>query len=285
MNENGAVESEQIDWDHVFDLNFDFFDETAAEELYFNPAPDSRPLLVEQFPLNDNSNQVELFNADEFLSEVLLDSPAESGSDQAGEVIDVPKAKDLEGHEEDEADVPPAENNVVHVVNDDDPIVKKRKRQMRNRDAAVQSRERKKMYVRDLEMKSKYYEAECKRLGMLLQCCLADNQALRLSLHNNKAFDASRTRQESAVLSLESLLLGSLLWFLGIICLLILPGQLKSNLEAVLVGNVDSKEQGNASPRKMGIEVFSVPEFQSFMMGKRCKASRSRIKQALVAFA
>lgn len=75
-------------------------------------------------------------------------------------------------------------------------------RQMRNRDAAVRSRERKKMYVRDLEMKSKYYEAECKRLGILLQCCLAENQALRLSFHNSQAFDASRTKQESAVLLL-----------------------------------------------------------------------------------
>ncbi|KAL2529781.1 bZIP transcription factor 60-like [Forsythia ovata] len=211
MIENGAVENEQIDWDHVFDLNFDFFDETAAEELYLTPSPDS--------------NQVELFNADEFLSEVLLDSPAVSGSDQVGEVIDVPKAKDLEGHEVEEADVPQAENNIVHVANDDDPIVKKRKRQMRNRDAAVQSRERKKMYVRDLEMKSKYYEAECKRLEM--------------------------TRQESAVL-LESLLLGSLLWFLGIIRLLILPGQLKSNLEAVLVGNVDMQRAGKCLSKKEG---------------------------------
>lgn len=73
---------------------------------------------------------------------------------------------------------------------------------MRNRDAAVRSRERKKMYVRDLEMKSKYYESECKRLGILLQCCLSENQALRLSLHNSKAFDASMTKQESAVLLL-----------------------------------------------------------------------------------
>lgn len=73
---------------------------------------------------------------------------------------------------------------------------------MRNRDAAVRSRERKKMLVRDLEMKSKYYEAECKRLGNLLQCCLAENQALRFSLHNSQAFDASRTKQESAVLLL-----------------------------------------------------------------------------------
>lgn len=56
--------------------------------------------------------------------------------------------------------------------------------------------------MRDLEMKTKYLEGECRRLGMLLQCCCAENQALRLSLQNAKAFDASMTKQESAVLLL-----------------------------------------------------------------------------------
>lgn len=66
----------------------------------------------------------------------------------------------------------------------------------------MRSRERKKMYVRDLEMKTKYLEGECKRLGMLLQCCCAENHALRLSLQSAKVFDASMTKQESAVLLL-----------------------------------------------------------------------------------
>ncbi|KAL9259473.1 bZIP transcription factor 50-like protein [Drosera capensis] len=85
--------------------------------------------------------------------------------------------------------------------NDDDPSSKKRRRQLRNRDAAVKSRERKKMYVKDLEMKSRYLEAECKRLGKLLQCCYAENQVLRFSLHGN-AYGAPLTKQESAVLLL-----------------------------------------------------------------------------------
>lgn len=89
---------------------------------------------------------------------------------------------------------------------------------MRNRDAAVRSRERKKMYVKDLEMKSKYYEAECKRLGIVLQCCLAENQALRLSLHNTKAFDPSMTKQESAVLLLgKDYELGICIFFLFLV--------------------------------------------------------------------
>ncbi|GJR77058.1 ethanolamine-phosphate cytidylyltransferase-like protein [Tanacetum coccineum] len=36
--------------------------------------------------------------------------------------------------------------------------------QLRNKDAALRSRERKKLYVKELEMKSKYYEEECRRL-------------------------------------------------------------------------------------------------------------------------
>lgn len=128
MIEYGAIEDEQVDWDHV---NFDIFDETAADELYPNSSPDVRTLPIEQLQLNYMANQEELFDADEFLLDVLLDSPAESGSDQAGEVIIVPKAKNLgeKGHEN-QADVLPAENNFVDVVDDDDddPIAKKRKR-------------------------------------------------------------------------------------------------------------------------------------------------------------
>lgn len=73
-------------------------------------------------------------------------------------------------------------------------------RQLSNRDAALRSRERKKMYVRDLELKSRYLESECRRLGHVLQCCFAENQALRLHLQNEKAYGASVTKQESAVL-------------------------------------------------------------------------------------
>ena len=58
------------------------------------------------------------------------------------------------------------------------------------------------MYVRDLELKSRYLEGECRRLGHLLQCCYAENHALRLSLHSGSAFGASATKQESAVLFL-----------------------------------------------------------------------------------
>lgn len=64
----------------------------------------------------------------------------------------------------------------------------------------MRSRERKKLYMKDLEMKSKYLEGECRRLGRLLQCCYAENQALRVTLQMGGAFGASATKQESAVL-------------------------------------------------------------------------------------
>ena len=100
------------------------------------------------------------------------------------------------------------------------------------------------MYVRDLELKSRYLEGECRRLGHLLQCCYAENQALRLSLHSGSAFGASATKQESAVLFLESLLLGSLLWFLGIMCLF------KSASNApVNPGNSSTHKRGTGKPR------------------------------------
>ncbi|KAI3801906.1 hypothetical protein L1987_30023 [Smallanthus sonchifolius] len=41
-------------------------------------------------------------------------------------------------------------------------------RQLRNRDAALRSREMKKMLVKDLEMKSRYYEGECRKMKAIL---------------------------------------------------------------------------------------------------------------------
>ncbi|KAM0932391.1 putative transcription factor bZIP family [Dioscorea sansibarensis] len=107
---------------------------------------------------------------------------------------------------------------------EDKSIIKKRRRQMRNRDSAMKSRERKKMYVKDLEMKSKYLESECRRLKYAFQCCVAENVALRQCLQNGRAFGAPAARQESAVLFMESLLLGSLFWLMSVVCLFLAPG-------------------------------------------------------------
>ena len=65
----------------------------------------------------------------------------------------------------------------------------------------MKSRERKKLYVKDLEMKSKYLEAECCRLSYALQCCAAENMALRHSLLKDRPVGAPTAMQESAVLT------------------------------------------------------------------------------------
>jgi hypothetical protein len=72
---------------------------------------------------------------------------------------------------------------------------------MRNKDSAMKSRERKKLYLKDLEMKSKYLEAECCRLSYALQCCAAENMALRQSLLKDRPVGAHTAMQESAVLT------------------------------------------------------------------------------------
>ncbi|WVZ77503.1 hypothetical protein U9M48_025362 [Paspalum notatum var. saurae] len=104
----------------------------------------------------------------------------------------------------------PGEDEVVGMDCGDDPDSKKKRRQMRNKDSAIKSRERKKLYVKDLEMKSKYLEAECCRLSYALQCCAAENMVLRQSLLN-RPVGAPTAMQESAVLT-ETLPLASLLW-------------------------------------------------------------------------
>lgn len=87
------------------------------------------------------------------------------------------------------------------------------------------------MHVKDLEMKSKYYEAECRRLGSLLQWYMAENQALRFSLHSgSSSSNASMTKQESAVLLLGMHIYHTLL------SLFFMLGLVKPVLENSLVG-------------------------------------------------
>ncbi|KAL5707323.1 hypothetical protein ACHQM5_025382 [Ranunculus cassubicifolius] len=167
---------------------------------------------------------------------------------------------------------------------DDDPITKKRKRQMRNRDAAVRSRERKKLYVKDLELKSKYLEGECIRLQRLLQYCTAENHALHLQLQE-KAIAASRTMQESAVLLLESLLLGSLLWFLAMVVGLFSP------LEMLLKQQLPARSAVVVSVGSNNRRVVALERAQSKKrvgigtIDKRGKASRSKMRDVVGCYA
>lgn len=269
--------------DNIDDIiNWEDVDLIFHNDDLFSVHDSSAPTFqeIEQLLMNDDYVSDPQFAAD-FLSDVLLDSPAQSDhSPSAEQAIGFPDSKVSSGSEGDEdkdkvsQSPSDGEGGADDLNNDDDPVDKKRKRQLRNRDAAVKSRERKKLYVRDLELKSRYFESECKRLGFVLQCCLAENQALRFSLQNSSANGVSMTKQESAVLLLESLLLGSLLWFLGITCLLILPSQTWSIQEE----NQGSRNHGLLVPIKGGKKTSRMLVFPSFMMGKRCKASRSRMK-------
>ncbi|KAK3195644.1 hypothetical protein Dsin_026954 [Dipteronia sinensis] len=108
-------------------------------------------------------------------------------------------------------------------------------------------------------MKSRYLEGECRRLLQLLQCVVTENQALHFSLQKG---NAPLAKQESDVLFLESLLLGSLPWSLGIICLFTLPPLTLSNLESV----EEKAPPGNLAQRGPGSNHFTLSgsEMQSF---------------------
>ncbi|XP_038702626.1 bZIP transcription factor 60-like [Tripterygium wilfordii] len=216
---------------------------------------------------DDSPADLDFHSCENFLEDVLVDS-------NSGDCCCVSTDKESSGSEtkEEQEKLDGSKGN----GDDDDPVAKKRRRQMRNRHAAVRSRERKKTYVRDLEMKSTYLEGECRRLGRLLQCFVAENQALRLTLQKGSAFGASSAKQESAVLLLESLLLGSLLWFLGIMCLFSLPTQPQSYMGAVRLGNQKSPESLVRKGAGSNMFIF-LP--QLLVNNRRCKASRTKMKR------
>ena len=86
---------------------------------------------------------------------------------------------------------------------------------MRNRDSAKSSRERKKEYIKELEMKSRFLESECKRLNYSLQCFMSENMVLRQALQSKEIAAAGKGKKphcadvamrESAVLFLGNYL-------------------------------------------------------------------------------
>ncbi|KAF8022462.1 hypothetical protein BT93_F0084 [Corymbia citriodora subsp. variegata] len=209
---------------------------------------------------------------DRFLADLLVDSPV----DGSGEIPGVSCNEEGPGSSDDggvEAAKAGGANGGGEAA---DPTSKKFKRQLRNRDAALRSRERKKMFVKDLEVKSKYLEGECRRLGRLLQCVMAENQALRFSFQNS-ACGANVAKQESAVLS-EPLPLGSLLWFLCITCLFTLPTPLLLALEAVLRENAGKGNPKPLAPRGARSEMFGSCGVQTLDKSRKYKASRTKMK-------
>eukprot|EP00262_Sarcandra_glabra_P004611 TRINITY_DN1573_c0_g1_i4.p1 TRINITY_DN1573_c0_g1~~TRINITY_DN1573_c0_g1_i4.p1 ORF type:complete len:320 (-),score=61.56 TRINITY_DN1573_c0_g1_i4:142-1101(-) len=239
---------------------------------------------IEHFLLEEDKEMEENQEFSEnFFSEYLLDV-SDDGSSETRVTNDDnmdPKANssgESEAKEKSHADAWEVSNG-----GDEDLVSKKRKRQMRNRDSAMKSRERKKMYVRDLEMKSKFLEGECRRLGNILQSYVMENQALHHILQKTRpSGGVSSTKQESAVLSLESLLLGSLFWLVSIVCLLFLDGH---NQAAVLgkVGSVGGSKIQEVELGAQGLRETRNDKLRFWLvsMGRRCKATRTKMRLSL----
>ncbi|KAI5396880.1 bZIP transcription factor 50 [Lathyrus oleraceus] len=257
-----------VDWESILDdlpeLEVaDFFQDGIIPPDSFadHPSPNSSMSQLENLLMTDFDNGEGIASPesdyDKLLEEILVQPLPQS-------------EESLTPSDKDRVD-PLTPEEVPH-----EPVSKKQIRQMRNRDAAVKSRERKKMYVKNLESKSRFFEGECRRLEHLLQCCYAENHALRLCLQSRGAFGASMTMQESAVLLLESLLLGSLLWFMGIMCQLSLPLLLWLT---VLPPRENVKHKGLRSVAlkrpNSNIKYFLT---QSFVKSRRCQASRTKMK-------
>ncbi|KAL6874043.1 hypothetical protein ACP4OV_014125 [Aristida adscensionis] len=137
-------------------------------------------------------------SVDEFFDALYDGGEAEEKGRESGEGGSTDVDSGREEYAEVEAVTPGSEKAEV---DGDDPVSKKKRRQIRNRDSAMKSRERKKMYVKDLETKSKFLEAEVRHLSYALQCYAAENMALRQSMLKDRPIGAPTAMQESAVLT------------------------------------------------------------------------------------
>uniref|UniRef100_A0A2C9TZE2 BZIP domain-containing protein n=1 Tax=Manihot esculenta TaxID=3983 RepID=A0A2C9TZE2_MANES len=210
----------RLDWDNLFtglpEASPPSLQASSSPANFCNSSPDSVSSWIGQLENilmkdDDNSVAVEPTQqlSNDFLADILVDSPPAVSA----EVVDAATNRDSSASDNGIGSASEREKDRKKVVDDgaevrsdgqdpQDPSSKKRRRQLRNRDAALRSRERKKMYVRDLEIKSRYLEGECRRLGRLLQCVIAENQALHISLQKGNAFGVTSAKQESAVLLL-----------------------------------------------------------------------------------
>ncbi|KAF6174227.1 hypothetical protein GIB67_033759 [Kingdonia uniflora] len=216
-----------------------FFDPQTPPPIPYSPSPSpclaeiEQLLMNDDYTTNDNDNDNdETFIIDDFLVDCPLDVPLdnnncggdvfesnpESNLSDNGEKIDlfdavgvcesggeVGVSNEVESNPDSNvSDNGESEKDKCDAFasngDEDDALRKKRRRQIRNRDSALKSRERRKMYVTDLEAKSKYFEAECIRLQRVLQGCVAENHALHLQLQKDNAVRVFMAKQESAVL-------------------------------------------------------------------------------------
>ncbi|TVU08205.1 hypothetical protein EJB05_41598, partial [Eragrostis curvula] len=241
----------------------------SPDSVTSRPSPPVEALSeIERFLMQEGDAEVdgvaEGISVEEFF-DALYDG-GEGDGEEKGKESGAGGSSDGSSGREEEVVTPEAEK-----VDGDDPVSKKKRRQMRNRDSAMKSRERKKTYIKELETKSKYLEAECRRLSYALQCYAAENMALRQSVLKDRPVGAPTAMQESAVLT-ETLPLVSLLWLVSIVCLFLMPGL---------------PNRSPAAPRSSGRDLGTVagktssehPERLDLILhGRRCKGTRAKIK-------
>jgi hypothetical protein len=282
----------ELDWECFFDQlpDFeqvaDFFQEDVINppvSIADTPSPISALSEIENLLMTDSDEGIaspEDSDYDKLLAEILIEPLPES---EEGSVV----PSDKDGIDSSSPEEVPSDKDGVDPSTPEEvpsePVSKKQIRQMRNRDAAVKSRERKKMYVKNLETKSRYFEGECRRLEHLLQCCYAENHALRFCLQSRGAFGAPMTMQESAVLLLESLLLGSLLWFMGIMWQLSLPLLLWLTVSPPRE-NMEHKGLRRVTLKGPNSNISKYFLTQSFVKSRRCQASRTKMKFDFIVF-
>uniref|UniRef100_A0A0D9WS83 BZIP domain-containing protein n=1 Tax=Leersia perrieri TaxID=77586 RepID=A0A0D9WS83_9ORYZ len=239
-----------------------------------SPTREGALLDIERFLMEEGpeagAEVEEGVGVEDFFDALIVDGGEGEREEEEGKGSEAGGSTDGDSGKENEVATPDAEKEEVEEIDGDDPISKKKRRQLRNRDSAMKSRERKKMYVKDLETKSKYLEAECRRLSYALQCCTAENMALRQSLLKDRPVGAATAMQESAVLT-ETLPLVSLLWLVSIVCLLLMPGLPNRNPVA---RSSAGRDLVMVTGKKTSGEQLETLE----LLGRRCKGSRARIK-------
>ncbi|XP_044958247.1 bZIP transcription factor 50 [Hordeum vulgare subsp. vulgare] len=237
-----------------------------------SPAGEEALSEIERFLMQEEEaagvEPVDGISVDEFI-DALFDGAEEGGEKGNGSEAEAGGSTDGDSRRGDEEGVEVVTPETE--VDGDDPISKKKRRQMRNRDSAMKSRERKKSYVKDLETKSKYLEAECRRLSYALQCCAAENMALRQNMLKDRPIGAHTVMQESAVL-METLPLVSLLCLVSIVCLFLTPGLPNRSLVAPRRAERDlAMVAGKPSSDQ--------PETLELLLhGRRWRGTRERIK-------
>ncbi|ERN11513.1 hypothetical protein AMTRI_Chr03g43910 [Amborella trichopoda] len=260
-----------------------------------------KALLVEDEQLQDDEGFSEIFFSDIFPenSEKSSESSPVSGvSSQSVDIFAGEADKQVEPSPEsgglvespviveDESNV--AEEKEEEKEGDEDHLSKKRKRQIRNRDSALRSRERRKEFVKDLEIKSKYLEAECRRLQNLLGFCYAENNALRLHIqkrNNEVAAGLVRAKQESAVLPLESLLLGSLFWLLIMVSAFLSIGPFSVSHPELVLRLDRSLGQELTSLKRLWVRpetLESKPRSPVALLLRRWRFSRTKMKMRAI---